>query len=303
MNSPSQAPPPSATNPPAAKPFQWRALISVLVALCFLMLAVTGIVLFISPPGRVANWTNWSILGLRKSEWGGVHIWFGLLFLVVSVWHLALNWRPMLNYFKNRRQRSFGLRKEWLVACGIVVGIFIGTKAGLAPFSSLLAWNESVKQSWEQPQTRAPIPHAELLTLRELAAMAGTDVPVALVRLEAKGVKGATGDTVVAEIADQAKVPAARVYEIIASNLAKAGAGGHGAGGGASAGGGGAGGPGNKTLVQFCADEGIEIAVAQERLAAKGFKAEASQTLRELAVAHGFARPFELIEIIRATAE
>lgn len=300
MNTPlhSSIPPVTA---PVVRSFQWRALISVLVALCFLMLAATGIVLFISPPGRVANWTNWSILGLRKSEWGGIHIWFGLLFLVVSVWHLVLNWRPMLNYFKNRRRRSFGLRREWLVACGIVLGIFIGTKAGVAPFSSLLVWNEAVKGSWEQPQTRAPIPHAELLTLRELAAMAGTEVPVALVRLEAIGVKGVTGDTVVAKIADQANVPAARVYEIIASNLAKSDAAGHGPQSGAGAGG--AGGPGNKTLVQFCADEGIGLAVAQERLAAKGFKAEASQTLRELAVAHGFSRPFELIEIIRATAK
>ena len=87
--------PPSA--PQVARAFQWRALISVLVALGFLMLAVTGMVLFIAPPGRVANWTDWSILGLRKSEWGAVHIWFGLLFLAVSVWHLALNWRTMLN--------------------------------------------------------------------------------------------------------------------------------------------------------------------------------------------------------------
>lgn len=301
MNSTSQSPNLSASHPPEARPFQWRALISVLVALCFLMLAVTGIVLFVSPPGRVANWTDWSILGLRKSEWGGIHIWFGLLFLVVSVWHLALNWRPMLNYFKNRRRRAFGLRKEWLAACGIVAGISIGTKAGLTPFSSLLAWNESIKGSWEKPQTRAPIPHAELLTLRELAAMAGTELPVALVRLEAMGVKDATGDTVVAKIADQAKVPAARVYEIISSNLAKSGAGGHSPGGGGGAGGGG--GPGNKTLAQFCADEGIEVAVAQERLAARGFKSEPTQTLRELAVAHGLARPFELIEIIRATTE
>jgi len=106
MNSPSQSPAPSATHLPEARPFQWRALISVLVALCFLMLAVTGMVLFISPPGRVANWTNWSVLGLRKSEWGGIHIWFGLLFLMVSVWHLVLDWRPMLNNFKNLRRRQ-----------------------------------------------------------------------------------------------------------------------------------------------------------------------------------------------------
>jgi len=125
--------------------------------------------------------------------------------------------------------------------------------------------------------------------------MAGTDVPVALVRLEAKGVKGATGDTVVAKIAAQANVPAARVYEIIANNLAKSGPGEYGPGGG--------GGLGNKTLVQFCADEGIEVAVAVERLAAKGFKVEPTQTLRELAVFHGFSRPFELIEIVRGTAK
>ena len=74
-------------------------------------------------------------------------------------------------------------------------------------------------------------------------------------------------------------------------------------GGGGGPGGGGAGGPGNKTLVQFCADEGIEVAVAVERLAAKGFKVEPTQTLRELAVSHGFSRPFELIEIVRGTAK
>lgn len=289
---------PAVTIQDRRRPFQWRALISVLAALCFLMLAVTGVALFIAPPGRIANWTNWSILGLRKGEWGAIHLWFGLLFLVVSVWHLALNWRPMLNYFKSRTRRTFGLRREWLVACGIALAIFGGTKAGLAPFSSLLAWNESIKASWEEPQTRAPIPHAELLTLRELAAMAGTEVPVALVRLEAKGVKGATGDTVVAALADQAKVPAARVYEIIANNLGRAGG-----GGGGGAGSSGAGGPGNKTLVQFCADDGLEMEVVLERLAAKGVKAEPTQTLRELAATHGFSRPVELIEIIRAAAE
>jgi hypothetical protein len=54
--------------------FQWRALTSVLMTLGFVLLAASGIVLFLSPPGRVANWTNWTILGLRKSDWGGVHI-------------------------------------------------------------------------------------------------------------------------------------------------------------------------------------------------------------------------------------
>lgn len=269
-----------------------------LIALCFFMLAVTGIVLFIAPPGRVANWTNWNILGLRKSEWGGVHIWFGLLFLVVTVWHLILNWKPMLTYFKDRTRRTFTFRKEWIAAAGVTVLIFAGTKAGVTPFSSLLAWNETIKESWEQPATRAPIPHAELLTLRELAAKAGVDLRVALVRLEARGVKGATADTVVAKIADGAKLSAAQVYDLLTQNLA-AGAAGSGAEAHGASGGGGGGGPGRKTLTQFCAEEGIEVPVALQRLAAKGFKGEETLTLRELAVNNGFTKPYELMDLIR----
>ena len=38
--------------------FRWRALVSLLVASGFLVMAVTGIMLYVSPPGRVANWTD-----------------------------------------------------------------------------------------------------------------------------------------------------------------------------------------------------------------------------------------------------
>ena len=39
----------------ASSRFQWRALTSVLMTLGFMLLAVSGTVLFLSPPGRVAN--------------------------------------------------------------------------------------------------------------------------------------------------------------------------------------------------------------------------------------------------------
>jgi len=46
--------------------FQLRAMISVLLALAFPALLVSGLVLFVSPPGRVANWTDWRLFGLSK---------------------------------------------------------------------------------------------------------------------------------------------------------------------------------------------------------------------------------------------
>jgi len=270
--------------------FQWRALISVLLTLGFLLLAVSGTVLFLSPPGRVANWTNWTILGLRKSEWGGLHIWFGTLFLTMSALHVFFNWRPLVSYFKNRATRSVGFRKEWAVSAGVCVLVFAGTRAGIPPFSTLLAWNEELKESWDRPAERAPIPHAELLTLAGLAEKGGVEYAVATTRLTAKGISGFTAETIVQKIADGGKIPAREVYEIIMT--APKAAGGHAEG---KAGGG----LGWKTLAQFCADEGLALEAVRTQLVAKKIKFDDSMTLREIAANNG-QKPYDLVESLRA---
>ena len=270
--------------------FQWRALTSVLMTLGFAMLAVSGVVLFLAPPGRVANWTNWTILGLRKSDWGGLHIWFGTLFLAMTALHVAFNWRPLVSYFKSRATRSFALRREWAVAGGVAVLVFTGTRAGLVPFSSFLAWNEELKESWDRPAERAPLPHAELLTLAALAEKAGVDLPTAIARLAERGVAGASGDVVVQKLAEASNRSAREIYTLIAA--AEKPAGGHGDG---KVGGG----PGWKTLAQVCSEEGIGVAAARTRLEAKNIRFEEHQTLREIALNNG-QKPYELMEFIRS---
>lgn len=256
----------------------------------FLMLALSGIMLFLSPPGRVANWTNWTILGLRKGEWGGVHIWFGTLFLVMSVLHVIYNWRPLISYFKNRVTRSVGFRKEWVVAGAVAVVIFGGTKAEIPPFSTLLAWNEDIKGSWEQPAgQRAPIPHAELLSLAALAEKGGVDVALATSRLKAQGISGFTGETIVQKIADAAKMPASKVYDIILQDSKPAGGHSDGKAGG---------GLGWKTLAQFCADEGLSLESVKSQLTAKKIKFDDAMTLREIASGSG-VKPYDLVESLR----
>lgn len=275
---------------PTAPRFQWRALTSVLMTLGFAMMALSGVMLFLSPPGRVANWTNWTLLGLRKSDWGALHIWFGALFLVMTAVHVFFNWGPLMTYLKNRATRTLGFRAEWAVAAAICVVVFGGTRAGVPPFSSLLAWNESFKESWERPAERAPIPHAELLTLAALAQKGGVDLTAAIARLTAKGVTGFTAETVVRDIAEHAKLSAQQVYDIIMTAPKAAGEHVEGKAGG---------GLGWKTLAQFCADEGLDLAAARARLTAKGLKFEDTQTLRELASANG-QKPYELVDILRA---
>lgn len=270
--------------------FHNRALVSMLTAFSFLLLAASGAVLFIAPPGRVANWTNWSILGLRKSDWGAVHIWFAVIFLAGTAVHILFNLHPMLSYLKNRATRRLALRREWVAAAVLCALVFAGTLMKSPPFEALVAWNENFKQSWEQPAERAPIPHAELLTFAALAEKTGVDPQIARARLAARGVAGFEPDTVVRTIAEQARMSAAEIFNIMTGSSLQEGEHAAGAGGGV----------GRKTLAQFCAEERIEVRDALARLNANGITASENLTLREIASRSGERKPYELLEILRA---
>ena len=145
---------------------------SILIAASFLLLLISGAVLFVSPPGRVANWGNWRMIGLTKHEWTGVHTWFAAVFVFMAVFHLVFNLRPLMNYFRDHLSRRFGWRWEWVVALALCFGVFAGAQSRIPPFSTLLNFGERVKKSWEDVRTAAPLPHAELLSFKELASQA-----------------------------------------------------------------------------------------------------------------------------------
>jgi hypothetical protein len=266
------------------KRFNWRAFFSVLTALSFIGMAFTGVILFVVPPGRIANWTGWTLLGLTKHQWIGLHDWFSIIFVVASVFHVYLNWKLFVSYFKSKVSKAFALRIEWalaLVVCGVV---FFGTLGDVTPFSSLLVWNENIKHSWDSPQQRAPIPHAELLTLTELAEQV-RDVKLEsmLTNLKARGIEVESTDVVLGELAEDYNMTPARLYDIA---LGQAGRG-RGHGGpeqGERYGQGGAGrGVGQMTLKEYCSQMGFDVNTAVKKLQDAGFKASPDMTIRGIA--------------------
>jgi hypothetical protein len=313
--------------------FSWRALASVLIGVAFLVMGVSGTILFISPPGRGANWSDWRMIGYSKHEWADLHIAFGVMFVLAAILHLILNIRPLISYFRNRMTRHIGLRREWIAALLLSGLVFLGTRYDVPPVSSLLNFGESVKRGWEEPTVAAPIPHAELLSLKELAEKAGVTLEQATERLTKQEMKGITGDIVVAELATQNNTTPQRVYQIV-QDLPARGAGRHGGteegggkgsgkggdgehrgagggmgggmGGGWGGGGGGGGGPGGgagrMTLTEFCQSRGIDPAEALARLEAAGMKAAEGKTVRDIASDNGLSRPFKIIEIIEGRA-
>jgi len=259
---------------PVSKPktFRFRAFVSLLTAFSFIAIAITGIVLYITPPGRVANWTNWTFWGLSKEQWSALHICTSTLFLIVSLLHIWLNIKPLINYFINKAKDASSLRFEWiaaLVVCGVVIG---GSLKPFWPFRSLLDLNERIKLSWGQPQQAAPIPHAELLTIAELAEQANIDVETILERLQNHNIEAIETD-VFGDIAELQNMSPNELYGL-AITVPKP-EGGRGAGQGS--------GLGQKTLDQVCGEMGIEPGNAVDALREAGIEATGEMRIREIA--------------------
>lgn len=283
------------------KRFNWRSFISVLTAVSFIGMTFTGVILFVVPPGRVANWTGWTLIGLTKHEWIGLHDWFSIIFVVASVVHLYLNWKPFVSYFKSKATKAFALRSEWAAALVVCALVFIGTLRDIRPFSSLLAWNENIKHSWESPQQRAPIPHAELMSLTELAKQVqGVNLETMLVNLKAEGIEVESPDIVLGKLAEAYNMTPVRLYNIALGQAGpgrRHGGGGHGAESEELVGGGPGRGFGKMTLKQYCEQMSLDVNTAVKKLQDAGIKAGPDMTIRGIADSAG-KHPSEIRAVI-----
>ena len=250
--------------------FRFRAFVSLLTAFSFIVLAVTGTILYITPPGRVANWTNWTFWGLSKHQWIALHICFCTLFLVASILHTWLNFKPLMGCFIRKTQTASKLRMEWILAIAICGIVCIGALRPFAPFSSLLNLNERIKFSWEKPKQQAPVPHAELLTIEELAKKSDMEAGTIIQNLKTAGIEVVASD-IFGDIAEQQNLSPNELFTV-ASGIQSASSGKqHG------------GGFGQKTLEQACQEFGIEPEKAIKALKAANIEAAGNMRIREIA--------------------
>jgi len=300
----------------ANKQFNWRAFFSVLMAISFIGMTFTGVILFVAPPGRIANWTGWTLLALTKHQWIGLHDWFSIIFVVASVFHVYLNWNLLVSYFKNKISKAFALRAEWILALVICAAIFLGTLGDVTPFSSLLTWNENIKHSWDSPRQRAPIPHAELLTLTELAEQVqDVDIETMLTNLKARGIQVESTDVALGKLAEAYNMTPVQLYNIALGQAGPGGGyGGMGQGGGRHGQGGGyddvrtgddtghfrsetGGGLGRLTLKDYCGQIGLDVNAAVKKLQDAGYKAGPKMTIRSIADGAG-VRPSQIRTVL-----
>jgi hypothetical protein len=132
------------------KPFKWRGVATFMLIIAIAFEVISGVVLYITPPGRYAHWTNWTLWGLSKEGWGAMHTIFGYLLLIIIAGHLYYNWRVIVAFVWSKVRHTFNLKRELAVATIISLAVFLGTFWNLAPFSTVMNFGEKAKHSWEQ---------------------------------------------------------------------------------------------------------------------------------------------------------
>jgi hypothetical protein len=218
-SSPSNALSPEDSSSKKRRPFSLRGFASLLLALSFLAMCFSGAVLFVTPRGRFANWNDWTLLGLGKGAWQSIHITNSLVLIGLALVHLVLNWSVFLRYLRSKTVAGLNMKKELSLALVIAAVCVAGPIYEIQPFGSLMVLNEDIKNYWEQhPAGRAeqpPVPHAEELTLTELAERIGLTVEQVSSALADQGYQAADAGLTVRHLAEQRDVAPSVVFAAI----------------------------------------------------------------------------------------
>ncbi|MBW1997042.1 MAG: DUF4405 domain-containing protein [Deltaproteobacteria bacterium] len=267
--------------------FSWRGWTTFVVTISFIVDTVSGIILYIAPPGRIANWTNWNVWGLSKGEWGAIHTIFGYVLLIIVGIHLYYNWRMFWNFIWSKVRRAINLRWEMAGATLLCLFVFLGTLWDIPPFSSTMELGEYFKASWEESKVQTPIAQGELLTLGEFAQKTGVPLDNVLAALKSRGYRVRDLEMTIKDISKENRVSPNQLYEAIKAGGVKPKESlkvGQGSG------------MGRKSLEEICGAAGISLDDAIARLKEKGIKAGAKDRLKDIAGKAG-KTPMEIFNI------
>jgi hypothetical protein len=274
-----------------------RGLTSFFTLFGFIIMSITGLVLYVVPAGRVAYWTTWEMIGLTKTDWGNIHILSSILFIVAGGFHTYFNWKPLMFYFKKKSERGIKLRRELVISLVLSVWIIVGSIWPHPPLSYLLDFNAWIKTTWVmEDDYEPPFGHAELMTLKVFSQKMEIDLNKAVSELRSNGIKFESTDETLEDIGYRNEISPMNLYLMIKKfepapepeklnsytpesiEVEFSGTG-----------------FGNKTLGSICERLGLDTAIATARLASAGISANVDQTVKGIAEISGT----EAIEVMK----
>jgi len=268
--------------------FNNKAFFSFMTVFIWLILVITGIVLYFSPPGRVAHWIEWRFLGLTKEGWQAVHTIFSFTFIIVAAFHLYFNWVVFLSYLKSRVRAGIKMRRELMFSSLLVLVMFSLIILEVRPFKSVMDFGEDLSNSWSNQQTEPPIPHAELLTLPEYAEKTNLDLAKLLQTFEDAGIQGIDATATIEELARINRLSPRELIQQVDEYSDKISAEFLGYG--------------RMTIPDICAALKIEEGVAIDRLDKTKIQFEKTEILKNIAERNDL-KPLDIVNIIKGDGE
>ncbi len=275
-----------------------RSLIAFLVTWAFVVLTVTGVVLYIVPQGRIAYWTHWSLAGLNKEQWAWVHMMFGGIFIVTGALHLYYNWKPFKKYLAERVKGELNLSRELVVSLMLTAVVVVLSIYNLPPASWIFALNDTIKSSWvTSPELEPPFGHAEEVSLKGIAKRMRLDLDGAIEGLRRNNLRFDPGDSLDAIARNNSTTPMV-IYGHISKYKEKkpakirmswtpedveaefSGTG-----------------LGRKRITELCDLAGVKLPDCLNRLRSSGIDATTTDGVRDLATRHE-RNPIDLLKLI-----
>lgn len=192
-----------------------RKLTSLLLTVSGLCLLITSVVLYIIPTGRVAYWADYHLLWLTKTQWGDLHINFGVLVVVCSLLHLLFNFKILTNYLRNRARRVSLLNPNFITAFIITAYVAVGTIFSLPPMNYILEYGETLKHNAETKYGVPPYGHAELSSLKKFSKKMDIESEEALAALRNAGITVAGESEILKDIAAANHKTPQEIYGVI----------------------------------------------------------------------------------------
>ncbi len=195
-----------------------KKITSLVMLWAMIMMTYTGIILYIAPHGRVANWTNWELFGWDKDQFAQIHTTFMALFIVTTLLHIYYNFKPMVSYMKDTMKKFVFFTKEMIVALVITVVFTAGTLLVVPPFSTFIEFGDGIKESWAKKSDEPPYGHAEESTLIDFSQKTGYALQDVLKVLNEHNISAKDSQTLEA-IAKQEEKPAKYIFALIQNAL------------------------------------------------------------------------------------
>lgn len=198
------------------KDFSLRSFTSITLFLSFFALVFSGLAMYLRPEGSVARWIDWSLLGLSKNGWEGVHTFFSFMVVVFSVIHLFLNGKALLTYILGRWKEGIRRKKELCASAGLVFAVLILAVFRIPPVGEIMDIRDNIKHGHYTVKIIPPEPDFEQKPLSHVIRSVNMPVEIVLERLRGQGLIISDDQESLQKIAKKNKsTPQALYLEII----------------------------------------------------------------------------------------